>query len=79
MAPMQVSMRASAATLAVLGLLAASFAGGASGAGSPNVAALQVGLRTHGLYQGRSTAFSARAPSGLSCGSSAERASPRTA
>ena len=52
MAPMQVSMRASAATLAVLGLLAASFAGGASGAGSPNVAALQVGLRTHGLYQG---------------------------
>ena len=35
MAPMQVSMRASAATLAVLGLLAASFAGGASGAGSP--------------------------------------------
>jgi len=45
-------MRASAATLAVLGLLAASFAGGASGAGSPNVAALQVGLRTHGLYQG---------------------------
>ena len=52
MAPMEVSMRASAATLAVLGLLAASFAGGASGAGSPNVAALQVGLRTHGLYQG---------------------------
>ena len=52
MASMQVSMRASAATLAVLGLLAASFAGGASGAGSPNVAALQVGLRTHGLYQG---------------------------
>ena len=52
MAPMQVSMRASAATLAVLGLLAASFAGGASGAGSPNVAALQVGLRTHGLYHG---------------------------
>ena len=52
MAPMQVWMRASAATLAVLGLLAASFAGGASGAGSPNVAALQVGLRTHGLYQG---------------------------
>ena len=52
MAPMQVSMRASAATLAVLGLLAASFAGGASGAGSPNVAALQVGLRTHGLYAG---------------------------
>jgi peptidoglycan hydrolase-like protein with peptidoglycan-binding domain len=52
MAPMEVSMRASAATLAVLGLLAASFAGGASGTGSPNVAALQVGLRTHGLYQG---------------------------
>ena len=52
MAPMQVSMRAWVATLAVLGLLAASFAGGASGAGSPNVAALQVGLRTHGLYHG---------------------------
>src|SRR5262245_49980809 len=45
-------MRASAATLAVLGILAASFAGGALGAGSPNVAALQVGLRAHGLYAG---------------------------
>src|SRR5262245_7687287 len=45
-------MRASAATLAVLGTLAASFAGGAFGAGSPNVAALQVGLRAHGLYAG---------------------------
>ena len=52
MAPMQVSMRASAATLAVLGLLAASFAGGASGAGNPNVAALQVGLRSHHLFTG---------------------------
>lgn len=45
-------MRAWWATLVVLGLLAASFAGGASGAGSPNVAALQVGLRSHGLYAG---------------------------
>ena len=52
MAPMQVWMRASAATLAVLGLLAASVAGGASGAGSPNVAALQVGLRSHHLFAG---------------------------
>jgi murein DD-endopeptidase MepM/ murein hydrolase activator NlpD len=52
MAPMHVSMRASAATLAVLGLLAASFAGGASGAGNPNVAALQVGLRSHHLFRG---------------------------
>jgi murein DD-endopeptidase MepM/ murein hydrolase activator NlpD len=52
MSPMQVSMRASAATLAALGLLAASFAGGASGAGNPNVAALQVGLRTHHLFTG---------------------------
>ena len=32
-----------------------------------------------GSTTGRSTAFSARAPSGPSCGSSAERASPRTA
>jgi murein DD-endopeptidase MepM/ murein hydrolase activator NlpD len=45
-------MRASAATLAVLGLLAAAFAGGASGAGNPNVAALQVGLRSHHLFTG---------------------------
>src|SRR5262245_26159410 len=47
-------MRASAATLAVLGLLAAAFAGGASGAGAgnPDIAALQVGLRAHGLYAG---------------------------
>ena len=45
-------MRAWWATLAVLGLLAASFAGGASGAGSPNVAALQVGLRSHHLFAG---------------------------
>ncbi|TML15815.1 MAG: hypothetical protein E6G31_03195 [Actinobacteria bacterium] len=52
MAPIQVPMRASAATLAVLGLLAATFAGGASGAGNPNIAALQVGLRTHALYAG---------------------------
>jgi peptidoglycan hydrolase-like protein with peptidoglycan-binding domain len=52
MAPIQVQMRASAATLAVLGILAATFAGGASGAGNPNIAALQVGLRTHGLYAG---------------------------
>jgi peptidoglycan hydrolase-like protein with peptidoglycan-binding domain len=52
MAPIQVQMRASAATLAVLGILAAAFAGGASGAGNPNIAALQVGLRTHGLYAG---------------------------
>jgi murein DD-endopeptidase MepM/ murein hydrolase activator NlpD len=38
----------------MLGLLAASFAGGsaASTAGNPNVAALQVGLRAHGLYAG---------------------------
>src|SRR4030095_1957818 len=49
-APIQVPMRAAAATLAVLGLLAATCAGGASGAGNPNIAALQVGLRTHGLY-----------------------------
>ena len=52
MAPIEGSMRAWWATLAVLGLLAASFAGGASGAGSPNVAALQVGLRTHHLFKG---------------------------
>lgn len=52
MAPIQGSMRAWWATLAMLGLLAASFAGGASGAGSPNVAALQVGLRTHHLFEG---------------------------
>jgi murein DD-endopeptidase MepM/ murein hydrolase activator NlpD len=45
-------MRAWWATLAVLGLLAASFAGGASGSGSPNVAALQVGLRSHHLFAG---------------------------
>jgi murein DD-endopeptidase MepM/ murein hydrolase activator NlpD len=45
-------MRAWWATLAVLGLLAASFAGGASGTGNPNVAALQVGLRTHHLFAG---------------------------
>jgi peptidoglycan hydrolase-like protein with peptidoglycan-binding domain len=45
-------MRAWWATLAVLGLLAASFAGGASGAGNPNIAALQVGLRTHHLFAG---------------------------
>jgi murein DD-endopeptidase MepM/ murein hydrolase activator NlpD len=36
----------------VLGLLAAAFAGGASGAGNPNVAALQVGLRSHHLFTG---------------------------
>lgn len=54
MAPIQVRMRASAATLAVLGLLTASFAGGAaaSSAGNPEVAALQVGLRAQGLYAG---------------------------
>jgi Peptidase family M23/Putative peptidoglycan binding domain len=61
-------MRASAATLAVFGLLAAAFSGGASGfsrgnpdigaenphigAGNPDIAALQVGLRAHGLYVG---------------------------
>src|SRR4029453_7834803 len=49
MAPIQVSMRASAATLAVLGILAATFAGGASGAGTPNISALQGVLRTPGL------------------------------
>ena len=52
MAPIQGCMRAWWATLAVLGLLAASFAGGASGAGNPNVAALQVGLRSHHLFEG---------------------------
>jgi peptidoglycan hydrolase-like protein with peptidoglycan-binding domain len=54
MAPIQVSMRAAAATLAVLGLLVASFTGGASAssAGNPEVAALQVGLRAHGFYAG---------------------------
>ena len=54
MAPIQVPMRSSAATLAVLALLAAAFSGaaGASSAGNPEVAALQVGLRAHGLYAG---------------------------
>src|SRR5207247_10120148 len=54
MAPIQVSMRAPAATLAVLGLLTASFTGGAaaSSAWNPEIAALQVGLRAHGFYAG---------------------------
>jgi murein DD-endopeptidase MepM/ murein hydrolase activator NlpD len=63
MAPIQVSMRASAATVVALGFLAATFAGvsaagspsdaaGSAGAGSPNIAALQVGLRARGLYRG---------------------------
>src|SRR5215218_4766838 len=54
MPPIQVLMRVSAATLAVLGLLAASLTGGASAssAGNPEVAALQVGLRAQGLFAG---------------------------
>jgi murein DD-endopeptidase MepM/ murein hydrolase activator NlpD len=54
MAPILVSMRSSAATLAALALLAAAFSGGAtaSSAGNPEVAALQVGLRAHGFYAG---------------------------
>jgi murein DD-endopeptidase MepM/ murein hydrolase activator NlpD len=56
-------MKASAATVVVLGFLAATFvgtsaagspsdAGSTAGAGSPNIAALQVGLRARGLYRG---------------------------
>ena len=49
---MVVVMRGLVATLTVFGLFALLAAGGASATGKPEVAALQVGLRSHGLYRG---------------------------
>jgi hypothetical protein len=49
---MLVVMRGLVATLAVLGLFALLGAGDAFATGKPEVAALQVGLRSHGLYRG---------------------------
>jgi len=45
-------MRGLVATLTVFGLAAGVLAGGALAAGNPEIAALQVGLREHGLYRG---------------------------
>ena len=50
--PILVVMRGSVATLTALGLTALMLAGGALAAGSPEIAALQVGLRDRGLYRG---------------------------
>jgi peptidoglycan hydrolase-like protein with peptidoglycan-binding domain len=50
--PILVVMRGLVATLTVFGLTALALAGGVFAAGNPEVAALQVGLRGHGLYRG---------------------------